>query len=305
MGASHTRDWRAWHFLIAIGFCFVLAVALQMVRDRGWEAYEPPTPVMWLHAGPAMKRAALGYDSLIADVYWMRAVVYFGQQRLLKSADKTYDLLYPMLELVTELDPRFRVAYRFGAIFLSEPYPSGPGRPDLAIALLQGGLERDPNRWEYARDIGFVYAWTYRDYRKAADWFQKASEMPNAPIWLKSTAAMTLTRGGDREAARALWRELYDTAEADALRNAAESRLAQLDALDQIDQLNAIVKRYKANAGRFPANWEELAYAGILRGVPLDPSGVPYVLDRTNENVKLADRSPLAPLPTGLDASMP
>jgi tetratricopeptide (TPR) repeat protein len=294
-----------WHLAVAMATCLAAAVALQVRRDSGWRAYEPPTPLMWLQAGPAMKRAALGYDALIADVYWMRAVVYFGQQRLSTAADKSYDLLYPMLELVTQLDPRFRLAYRFGAIFLSEPYPSGPDRPDLAIQLLQRGLERDPNRWEYARDIGFVYAWTYRDYQTAADWFQKASEMPNAPIWLKSTAAMTLTRGGDREAARALWRELYDTAEADALRKAAESRLAQLDALDQIDQLNTIVSRYKARAGRFPANWEELAYAGLLRGVPLDPAGVPYLLDRTNENVKLADTSPLAPLPTGLDASTP
>jgi tetratricopeptide (TPR) repeat protein len=281
------------------------AVGLQVWRDRGWRPYEPPTAVMWLHAGPVMKRAALGYDALLADIYWIRAVVYFGRQRLSTAKDKTYDQLYPMLDLVTLLDPRFTVAYRFGAIFLSEAYPNGPGRPDLAVDLLQRGLERDPNRWEYARDIGFVYSWTYRDYQTAAEWFTKGSLMPNAPVWLKSTAAMTLAQGGDRDAARVLWRQLYETAEVDWLKQAADTRLAQLDALDVIDRLNEIVWRYQARAGRFPASWQELAAAGVLRGIPVDPAGVPYVLDQVNEDVQLSQKSPLWPLPTGLEPSAP
>ena len=36
----------------------------------------------------------------------------------------------------TTLDPYFNIAYRFGAIFLGERYPGGPGRPDQAVALL-------------------------------------------------------------------------------------------------------------------------------------------------------------------------
>ena len=55
----------------------------------------------------------------------------------LDEPDKNYDLLYPLLDLVTTLDPRFNVAYRFGAIFLVRAAPGGPGRPDLAIALLE------------------------------------------------------------------------------------------------------------------------------------------------------------------------
>jgi tetratricopeptide (TPR) repeat protein len=260
---------------------------------------------MWLRAGPAMQRAALGYDALAADLFWMRAVVYFGRQRLSTAKDKTYDLLYPLLDLVTLLDARFTVAYRFGAIFLSEQYPGGPGRPDLAIELLQRGLARDPARWEYARDIGFVYWWSYRDHTMAADWFEQASAMPGAPAWLKSTAALMLTQGGEREAARQLWRQLYDSAEVEWLKRAAEIRLAQIDALDQIDQLNMMVWRYKARKQQFPASWQELVLSGVLRGVPVDPSGAPYVLDRTNEDVRLSQQSPLWPLPTGLEAPAP
>ena len=128
----------------AIALLMAVAVALQVWRDDGWQAYEPATPVMWLQAGPAMERAALGYDALVADIYWIRAVVYFGRQRLSDAKDKNYDLLYPLLDLVTTLDPRFNVAYRFGAFFLSENAPDGPDRPDLAIELLKRGIEARP-----------------------------------------------------------------------------------------------------------------------------------------------------------------
>jgi hypothetical protein len=134
-------------YLIVIALLLSLAVALQVWRDRGWQPYEPATPVLWLQDAATMRRLALGFDSLIADVYWMRAVVYFGRQRLSERQDKNYDLLYPFLDFVTTLDPRFTTAYRFGAIFLSEAAPGGPGRPDLAVTLLPGGAERTPERW--------------------------------------------------------------------------------------------------------------------------------------------------------------
>ena len=58
--------------------------------------------------------------------------------------------------MTTTLDPRFNIAYRFGAILLSEAYPNGPGKPDDAIKLLEKGLRAEPNKWEYFYDAGFV-----------------------------------------------------------------------------------------------------------------------------------------------------
>jgi tetratricopeptide (TPR) repeat protein len=274
---------------------------VQVQRDEGWEPYEPATPVMWLKAGPAMERATLGFDAFVADVYWMRAVVYYGRQRLSKDENKNYDLLYPMLDLVTSLDPQFSVAYRFGAIFLSERPPGGPNRADLAIRLLQRAIERNPTRWEYPHDLGFVYYFAYQDYTSASDWFRRASELPNAPIWLHSTAAATVARGGDRDAARLLWRELYKNADADAIKDAALAHLAQLDAFDQLDQLNQLVWRYKARTGRFPASWGDLTATGVLGGIPQDPTGVPYVLSLQNEDVRIARASELWMVPQGME----
>lgn len=295
-----TRD-----YVGAIAVLLALAVALQVWRDDGWKAYEPATPVIWLQAGPAMERGMLGYDMLVSDIYWIRAVVYFGRQRLSAVTDKNYDLLYPLLNLVTSLDPRFNVAYRFGAFFLSEKAPDGPSRPDLAVELLKRGMEAEPNQWHYPHDIGFVYFWSYRDHKTAADWFDKASRLPGAPFWLKSTAALTLQRGGDRESARMLWRQLYESTEIDWVKQSSEARLMQLDAMDAIDALNQIVWQYEARVGRFPRSWQELIAARVLRSLPVDPTGVPFEIDVFNEDVRLSRKSTLWPLPEDLESSAP
>ena len=152
------------------------AIGVQVVRDRGWTPYEPPNSLMWLRSGEVAKRLALGFDDLAADVYWIRAVIYYGGRRQLTAA-RNYEQLYPLLDLVTALDPQFKAAYRFGALFLSEPPPGGPGRSDQAIALLERAIAEDGD-WEYFEDLGFVHYWWRRDYVSAAEWFKRGAERP-------------------------------------------------------------------------------------------------------------------------------
>jgi hypothetical protein len=292
-------------YLIAIALLITVSIALQVRRDKGWQAYDPPTPVMWLGAGPAMDRATLGYQALVADIYWIRAVVYYGRQRISDVEGKNYDLLYPLLDMVTSLDPQFLAAYRFGAFFLSERDPGGPHRPDLAIRLLQRGLEHNPTRWQFPHDIGFIYYFTYRDYPAAAEWFDRGGALPGAPIWLRTMAATTLAVGGDRNNARVLWRELYEGAESDTLKETAIIRMAQLDAFDAIDQLNPIVWRYKARTGRFPGTWADLIAARVLRDIPRDPTGEPFALNSVQQDVRVSTRSKLLPLPDGSESYAP
>ena len=105
------------------------------------------------------------------------------------AQDRDYTLLYPLLDMATGLDPYYNIAYRFGAIFLSEPKPAGPGRPDLAVKLLRKGLEAQPTKWQYMQDIGFVHFWAMHDYKGAAEWFERGSRLPGAAWFLKPLAA--------------------------------------------------------------------------------------------------------------------
>jgi len=230
-------------------------------------------------------------------VYWIRAVQHFGSTKLSSDPDKRYDLLYPLLDLTTSLDPRFNMAYTFGSIFLAEPPPGGPGRPDLAIALLEKGLRAQPQRWEFAQSIGFVHYWWRQDYQEAAAWFARAAAFPDAPVWMGPLAATTLAQGGRRDSSRVLWQEIARTAEDEWFRNDAARRLRQLDAMDQLDRLQQVIGVFQERVGRPPSGWEELQRAGYLRGTPADPTGAPYRLE--SGVVLLDSRSPLNPLPTG------
>jgi len=290
---------------MAIAALLTLSVGVQATRDRGWAPYVPPNPTMWVQSGSLASRMALGFDNLVADTYWMRAVIYYGGKRQLTTSEQTaaaqasnFDLLHPLLQLVTTLDPHFKVAYRFGAIFLTEAYPSGPGRPDLAIALLQRGIENDFGRWEYFEDIAFVYYWWLKDFQKAAEWFKRAGEQPGAPTWLAPLAAVTLAEGGDRRSSRFLWNQIFESSDNEWMRNNAHRRLLQLDAMDAVDELNRRVDIFTTREGRRPRDWRELATAERLLGVPTDPTGVPYVLNPETGRIELDRGSQLWPLPT-------
>jgi tetratricopeptide (TPR) repeat protein len=280
------------------------AVALEVGRDRRYGEPRPERGVLYVRSGEAVKRMALSYSAVLADAYWIRALQYYGGTRLSAGASKDYSLLYPLLDITTTLDPLFNIAYRFGATFLAEAYPGGAGRPDLAVALLQKGVRYRPDNWRYLQDIGFVYYWWVGDYREAAAWFEKAANVPGAPWWMKSLAAVTLAQGGDRRSSRILWQSLLEGADNDWLRKEAVRRLQQLDALDQIDQLQAVVRAYASRTGSVPGSWQTLVSAGYLRWAPADPTGTPYVLSPQTGVVTVARASRLFPLPTGQQGSL-
>ncbi|HEX7486546.1 MAG TPA: hypothetical protein VF332_10360 [Vicinamibacterales bacterium] len=299
------RGARPLAFGLALATLVAAFVGLEVWRDRVYGEPAPGDSVLYVRSGEALRRMSLSFSPLLADVYWVRAVQYYGGTRLSTSSTRRYDLLYPLLDITTSLDPRFNIAYRFGSIFLGEDYPGGAGRPDLAVALLEKGFRANPTRWQYLQDIGFVYYWWVGDYRQAAEWFKKAGDVPGAPWWLRSMAAVTLTQGGDRRSSRVLWQSLRDSADNTWVRNNASLRLSQLDALDAIDQLTAIGAEFRARAGRHPASWGDLVRARMLRAVPLDPTGVAYVLNPVTGAVTVGADSQLNPLPVGSQADRP
>ena len=285
-------------FLGAIALLIALAAVTGAAREERYPAVNTNVAnYLDVRSGAVLQRLTLSFNALAADVYWIRAIQHFGGEHA-AGGSHHYDLLYPLLDLTTTLDPHFTVAYRFGAIFLSEQAPEGPGRPDLAIALLEKGIAADPARWEYFEDTGFVYYWRLHDYVQAARWWDRGGQLSGAPWWLRNLAAVTLARGGDRAASRFMWQQIYQSADNDWLREQARQRLLQLDALDQIDRLQRIVSSYRQRSAQGPLTWSALERSGVVRGTPLDPTGRPYALDPETGAVSLDPSSPLNPLPT-------
>jgi len=292
---------RIFTFLGVIIIIVGLGLAATMLHASETRGQPPPAVErrLFLKAPRAAQRLSLGFDAVAADLYWIRAIQHFGTDRRSSRATGRFELLQPLLDLTTTLDPHFNVAYRYGAILLALRPPDGPGRADQAIALLEKGLSHNPDRWQFAYDIGFIHYFYTGDYAAAGRWFQSAGLMPRAPAWILPLAATTIARGGDRESARAMLLKLHDSSEP-YIQRAAERGLLQLRALDEIDQLQFLVDRHAIERAVHPESWIDLLDAGLLPAVPVDPLRVPYAYDPATHRVSLSPTSPLGPLPVGL-----
>ena len=205
-GTSNDRP--APRALIALPLVAVLiagSIGLQVARDRRYATDRPAEQMLYVQSPAVIKRMALSYQALAADVYWIRALQHFGGgTRSSTTSERHFELLYPLLDLATTLDPHFNIAYRFGAIFLSEPPPRrpGPARPgDRAAAE---GTRRPRRRsGSTCRTSASSNTGRGNDYKAAAEWFEQGSEVPGAAWFLKPLAATTLAQGGAASARRA------------------------------------------------------------------------------------------------------
>lgn len=271
-------------------------LALVPFAQRGVDASRRAKGVgdetLYLWSGAQVRRLAPGLESLMADVYWLRTVQYYGSQRAFEGG-RGYPLLGPLIDITVTLDPRMEIAYRYGAIFLSELPPHGAGRPEDGVALLERGVAAQPENWRLRQDLGFYTFLFLHDAKKASRILDEAARLPGAPFWLRTLAADVLFRGGDRATSRRIWQELMAQAEDVAIRNNAWAQLAVLDALDETDRLEGLVREHARRTGRRAASLAELVKTGMLPAPPVDLFKVPFAYDPATGDVSVAPGSPL------------
>ena len=243
-----------------------------------------------LRSGKLMKVMSLEYAPLMADIYWTRVVQYYGNKHVRGQAN--LDLLWPLLDITTTLDANLLVAYRFGALFLSQAAPAGAGRPDLAVELIQRGIKANPEYWRLYEDLGFVYYFDLKDYPKASEAFLEGSKKPNAQIWMKVMAAKIAAEGESFSTSVFLWQDIYQSASDPSVKKNALLHLQLLKAKEDCKQIDALADEYEKRNGRRPTRMAELVQAGLLRGLPKDPMGFTYVFGE-NGKAELNLDSPL------------
>ncbi len=269
---------------------------LQRGIDRQLAAMHQEQDELVLRSGKMLRLLSLEYGAFLADVYWTRTVQYYGDRRVRQVTN--LETLGPLLDVTTTLDPQLLPAYRFGAIFLAEKAPQGAGRPDLAVELIHKGIKNNPDFWRFYYDLGFIYYWELKDYKKASEAFLEGSKNPKALIWMKVMAAKIAAEGRSRETSRILWREIYESSQDKLIRENALRNLKLLRAEEDCEYLDGLVGRYARSAQRMPERLEELVSAGLLPGVPADPEGFPYVLGADGK-AHVHPKSPLLGYPKG------
>jgi hypothetical protein len=232
--------------------------------------------VLYLSSPKALQKLSLGYDGLLADIYWTRAVQYFGNKH--HEGARRYDLLAPLLEITTTLDPHLLVAYEYGANFLAPKPPNGGGMPERAIQLEEYGIRNNPNEWRLYYNDGLIHYMELKDYSGAAQAFARGAKVPNAHPFLALMAAKMAEHAGDLQMARLMWSTTYESTKDNVVRANAAAHLRALQVDEDVTNLEAVIARYRQMTGRVPSSFSNLEAAGLIRGTPADPLGHSYKL---------------------------
>lgn len=233
--------------------------------------------VLYVDSPKLIQRTSLGFNGLMACIYWTRTVQYFGHRHY--SREMSYNELAPLLEITTALDPHLLPTYQFGASFLAPPPPDGAGEPQRAIQLMEYGIQHNPDSWQLYYEFGFVYYTELHDYKKAAEVFARGADVPGAHPFLRIMAAQTAQHAGELETARMLWAATYQTSHETNIRQNALEHLRAIKVDEDVTRLEEDVTRFGKRTGRLPGNMAELVAAEHLPGLPVDPDGNPYQLD--------------------------
>lgn len=216
-----------------------------------------------------LKKVSIGLDNLIADITWLQTIQYYGGG----VPYEKYRRLPEMLTNTTQMDRRFAYPYNFGVLVLP-----GEGFTKEAVELGTDGM-KNPNmkkEWEIPYYLGMIYHFQLKDYLKAAELFNEASNREGAPPITKLMAANYYGKANQRETAFALYAVVYKTTKNEYVKERAKQNLEHWQL---IFDLEGAAKAFKEKYGRFPTSLQELVQRGIIKGIPPDPLGVELTIN--------------------------
>ena len=141
-----------------------------------------------------------GMRSVVADLVWLQMVPAWVNQDWWRMGG--------IISACTSLQPRAPMFWEMGgwnlawnaSIFSAKDvikYPSDLQRAkverywiDRGLDVYLRGLQNNPNYWQLWRSTALLYDQRLHDYKTAASYYQKASEIPGAPIYLERGPAL-------------------------------------------------------------------------------------------------------------------
>lgn len=237
------------------------------VRNTWHDAY----PLLFLPNGRYLAAASLGFRTVLADVIYLWSIQYYGHHRTVEG--RTY--LRHIYDTITDLDPAFTDAYTTGALVMAQDMAD----PQMAIELLNRGIERNPDNWVLPWDAGWYTYMDLEDYETAERYYELAAEKPDAPSWVARLRAHMVVEQGDLLSAIVLWEEIRDDAVEEGNEEAAaiaSQRVPDLYSRWAIGEIEAAIARFEADQGRRPDSLALLARLGLLPAMLfLDEDGRP------------------------------
>lgn len=254
--------------VVVAGFLiYALGTTLNYQRYSG----DVEVELMYFPSGKFLEIASLGYETLVADLLWLKGIQYYGEHR---RTDRSYPLAEHIFTTITDLDPRFIGAYRFGAFVLGQD----AGQPVSGVNLIKKGMLNNPGEWQLPFDLGFLYFLELDDSRAAAHFFNFAARHEGAPDLAKRFSAFAYRKAGKNRLAKSLWEEIYWSSDNEVMKQTAEHALKSILRDEIADSLEAAIERLASSTGNLPETLGHLVEAGMVQSIPEDPFGGTYFM---------------------------
>jgi hypothetical protein len=164
----------------------------------GRELVAPPRGLEHFH---------FGFRYAMADTFWVRAIQDFDfcEQSLGQHLCKGKGWLFQTLDVVTTLDPQFRMAYSAGGMALSVIISDIEG----ASLLFDRAVEHFPQDELLLLKAAYHALYEEKNPGKAAGLMERAAKN-GAPEWTYTLAGRLYTEAGQRELAERVLAEMKD-----------------------------------------------------------------------------------------------
>ncbi|MEW5853427.1 MAG: hypothetical protein AB2A00_31920 [Myxococcota bacterium] len=260
--------------LLALGVCALATtaqVAIQHHLDltpRARALEHPDVP-----AYPAALISGLGRRRTAADIQWIRATEYVGNETFNEVGRPA---LGPLLRLVVRLDPDFKEVYYLGGLALSNE----TAYIEDANEIFRLGEEQFPDEWSMPFMRGANHLLVQADLERAVEAWQKTSKIPGAPTYLPQLVARLMTSEGRCLDALMTVRQFLETAspEARAPYMQRERYIRWECAMQELEKASAL---FQEKHGRPPASVDELRESGLVQLYFDHPFGGRWVVTET------------------------
>ncbi|WP_456473542.1 hypothetical protein [Desulfolithobacter sp.] len=260
---------------LVILFCAVIGFALltpSVYRIRSAYFHETISRIGELPP-PVARLLTMEYRGVMADLLFLKTISFMG----LKIGEhgqptrEEWQRIYEMLQLITELDPRFWDPYLFAEMM----FPWQAGMFDETTILLEKAIRHRPDDYRPYYFLGFNAFYFQKEPAVAARYLRKAAQYPDAPAYIKGLAGRFSLYGEQTALGIAFLSDL--------LQNTSDPRIKsylgkRLEALKRIFFLEQKVRAYREKYGTMPASLKELVDTGLVTEIPADPYGGQFVL---------------------------
>ncbi len=247
-----------------------LAAATALTARRMEVGADQPYDIAVLPRAAPLRWMSLGHPTLAANLLWLRAVQYIGEPR----ADRRgWEKLYPVVDVITDLDPRHGYAYQVAGVILG-----GVGRVAESNAILEKGMRNVPDRYVLPLIRAFNAFYYQDDWAAAGCFAEAAARAPGAPAHVRATALAFDVKGRRADRAVAFLTEMRAEAQDDDSRKAIDEQLRQARIEAAAEPVDEALARYRRDHGLDPLWLGRLVDEGYLPAIPPDPAGGHWVV---------------------------